>query len=198
MEKQESNKPVLSITIPLAGEPYRRAIAAMRALAEATGEMPRFLPHVTLQQVYDETDPDVVASSLYNIAQRIEPFNLQVSGLGVLSTPGERELWHLHLHVRKCEEILQVYELITSDLQERGLRTYPYTQDNWIPHLTLASGCFSKKKIKGLIKKIEEVPTSLSLVVENIDLHGLREDGRRWSLLRRIPLGNGKSEFRAA
>lgn len=180
--------PVVSVTITPKGRCYRLAKDIIERLARVQGEDEEPEPHITLQGVYDEAEMELVTRRVAEVAAGTHPFTVNVTGLGLLASPGDPDLLHLHLHVEKSPELLDLYSRLKHSLCDLGLRTYTYTPDEWVPHLTLASGHWSRAD---LIELLQEVGTRLPICILPVDQIRLNrlDPQNGWRCVERFSLG---------
>jgi 2'-5' RNA ligase len=185
---EEPTTPVISVTITPKGRCYNTAKSVIERLAKVQGSNEEQEPHITLQGIYDGADLAPVGIRVAAVAARTRPFCVTITGLGLLPSPAEPKLLHLHLHVEKSPEIVALYSHLKQELDALGLRTYPYSPREWVPHLTLASGHWSRTELAELLREIGPKLPVCILPVGEITLNRLHpREG--WQSVERFVLG---------
>jgi hypothetical protein len=101
------------------------------------------------------------------VANATRPFAVEVAGIGILASPSDPDLLFLHLNVAKTPPLLDLYARLKSSLDALGLRTYPFSPEEWVPHLTLASGHWSRRDLRELLRELDpEIPGCILPVAE--------------------------------
>lgn len=190
---EEPTTPVISVTIAPKGRCYQLAKAISGRLAHTQGAREQREPHITLQGIYDEADLSRVSQRVAAVAARTRPFAVNLTGLGLLPSPTDPSLLYLHLHVEKSPEILALYALLKRSLEALDLRVYPYTPEDWVPHLTLASGRWTREDLREMLREIGPTLPVCVLTVDELRLNRL-DAKLGWQLVRRFPLGKREPE----
>ncbi len=180
--------PVISITIMPKGNCYRLAKDIIARLARVHPEAADQEPHITLQGVYNQADLELLKECVGRVAAQTSPFCVNVTGVGLLSSPSNPEMLFLHLHVEKSPELVALYAALKRELQALGLQTYRYSPEEWIPHLTLAYGRWSRADLHGLLRELGPRLPVCILPADELRLNRLRETGD-WQLVARFPFG---------
>lgn len=169
--------PVVSVTINPTGPCYHLASNIIERLARLQGEEQTAEPHITLQGIYGEVEMDPVVARVASVAARTRPFQVNVNGLGLLPSPADPDLLFLHLHVERSPELITLYADLKAELDGLGLRTYPYGPNDWVPHLTLASGRWSRREVSDLLREVGPHLTTCQLRADAIHLNQLGPTG---------------------
>ncbi|MHB1005584.1 MAG: 2'-5' RNA ligase family protein [Chloroflexota bacterium] len=179
--------PNFSITITPRGQCYRLAKGIITRLARVAcaGELTQ--PHITLQGIYGDADLALVHNRVAKVATTTPPFRVTITGLGLLASPGDPERLHLHLHVERSSRIVALYAKLKQELDSLGLRTYPYSPEEWVPHLTLASGRWSRQELIELLREVGPTLPVCILPIDEFHLNRLDPD-YGWERLERFPL----------
>jgi 2'-5' RNA ligase len=193
---EEPTTPVISVTITPKGRCYTTAKKVIERLARVQGGDDEQEPHITLQGIYDGADLAPVGNCVAAVAGRTRPFCVTITGLGLLPSPADFNLLHLHLHVEKSPEIVALYAGLKQELDALGLRTYPYSPREWVPHLTLASGRWSRADLAELLREIGPKLPVCILPVDEITLNRLHPR-LGWQSVERFALGKGNSPSHA-
>lgn len=180
--------PVVSITITPKGRCYRVAKDIIGRLARVHPEASDQEPHITLQGIYGNADLELVSASVARVAGATRPFAVCVTGVGILASPSNPEMLYLHLHVEKSRELVGLYTALKHTLDALGLRTYPYSPEEWIPHLTLAFGRWSRRELHDLLREIGPRLPVCILPADELQLNRLGVEGR-WQIIERFPFG---------
>jgi len=179
--------PVISVTIMPKGRCYRLARSITERLARVQGGLATPQPHITIQGVYDNADLAPIKERVAWVAATTAPFCVNVTGIGLLTSPSDPSLLYLHLHVEKSEELLDLYAHLKGELDALGLHTYAYSPEDWVPHLTLASGRWSRRELMELLQELEpELPVCV-LPADEVQLNRLNGE-KDWRCVARFPL----------
>ncbi|MDA8218197.1 MAG: 2'-5' RNA ligase family protein, partial [Dehalococcoidales bacterium] len=144
--------PVMSVTIIPKGRCYSVAKDIIARLAHVMGEGSFSQPHITLQGIYNNADLSSVQDSVADVADHSLPFSVNIMGVGLLVSPTDPNLLFLHLHVEKSATLVDLYARLKANLDSVGVRTYPFSPPEWVPHLTLASGRWSRHELLELLE----------------------------------------------
>lgn len=178
--------PVVSVTIAPRGRCYRLAVRVGEQLARLHSQDISHRPHLTLQGIYGDADVALINSLVHGVAAATRPFTVEVFGIGVLVSPVDPQLLFLHLNVQKSEPLVELYARLKQDLDAHGLRTYSYSPEEWVPHLTLASGRWSGEELKDLLRELNLETPDCILPVAEVDVNCRGEDGN-WHSVDRHP-----------
>ena len=185
--------PVISVTIAPRGRCYQLASHIGEQLARVRGSDPSHRPHLTLQGIYDGADLAVVSSCVQAVAAATRSFAVQISGVGILASPADPNLQFLHFNVEKSAALLDLYSRVKQSLEALGLRTYPYSPEDWVPHLTLASGHWSRRELQDLLRHLDpEMPGCILPVVE-LDVNHRTGTGA-WHQVTSCPLARAERD----
>ncbi|MHB1133026.1 MAG: 2'-5' RNA ligase family protein [Chloroflexota bacterium] len=178
--------PIASVTIAPRGRCYQLAVRIGEQLARVHGQDITYRPHLTLQGIYDQANLDEVASVVRQLAATSKPFTVAVAGVGLLTSPSDPKMLFLHLNVVKSQQLVDLYAGVKQALEGLGLATYPFTPEQWVPHLTLASGRWSRSELDDLIRELEPGVPGCVLPVAELEVNR-REQGGNWTLVERCP-----------
>jgi 2'-5' RNA ligase len=181
--------PLISVTIPPHGRCYQLASRFGEQLARAHRSDASHSPHLTLQGIYDGADLAVVCSCVEKVAAATRPFAVRISGVGILSSPADPNLQFLHLNVEKSPSLLDLYTRLKQSLEALGLRTYPYSPEDWVPHLTLASGHWSQREMREMLGELDHEMPGCILPVAEADVNHRAAIGD-WHLVKRCPFAS--------
>jgi 2'-5' RNA ligase len=186
IENREQSTPVVSVTIAPRGRCYRLAVRVGEQLGRVQPREMVYRPHLTLQGVYGDVDVAVVDALVREVASTTRPFTVEICGIGVLASPVDPELLFLHLNVNKSEPLLALYGRIKGRLDAHGFRTYKYSPEEWVPHLTLTSGRWSRRELDTLLRELDPDTPGCLLPVAEIDVNCRDREGQ-WQLVNRHP-----------
>lgn len=179
--------PVMSVTITPKGKCYRLAKDVIARLARIQNSVAKHKPHITIQGIYEQERVEEIARHVSRLAEETPPFCVNVGGLGLLESPGDPGLLHLHLHVERSPELVDLYARLKADLEGLGVRTYPFSPDEWVPHLTLASGRWSRRDLLDLLEETGPNLPDCVMPLDQLELNRLTEDGT-WQTIGRFAL----------
>jgi 2'-5' RNA ligase len=183
MVKRNKPSPIISVTITPAGQCVRQAEEAARILARELGRDIKFHPHITLQVVYNEIDTTALEKAIGALCARLAPFELEVGGAGFLPSSSNPSRLHLLLKVDKTPTLANLYTALRECLISIGAETYPYTVEEWVPHLTLTYGEFPHGIRPYLAAQLEAAFASCSFVARGLTLNRL-EAPDKWTTIR--------------
>lgn len=190
---EQPTSPLLSVTITPKGRCYTTAKGVIERLAKALGSREEQKPHITLQGIYDDADLAKVSARVASVAARARPFCVNITGLGLLPSTTDPSLLHLHLHVEKSAEIVDLYAQLKANLDAAGLRTYPFSPEEWVPHLTLASGRWSREELLDVLREVGPNLPVCIMPADEIRLNRLHPQ-QGWQCEARFALGRGITE----
>jgi 2'-5' RNA ligase len=150
-------------------------------------------PHFTLQTVYNEIDETKAARVLLEVAQSIDAIEAVARGFGLLGGPQDPSLKYIYVRVAKTAALAELYRQIKNAYLGIGALTNPYDAQEWIPHLSVASGRWTIDQAHGLIRRLETEfgPSMLpcTFLVRELQLHRMANDGT-WSKIGEVMLRN--------
>jgi 2'-5' RNA ligase len=184
--------PVVSVTCTPKGKCYNVAKDIIERLARHQNEDAVPEPHITLQGIYQCVLVEDIYDRVARVAAETHPFAVTVEGLGLLVSPNDPDLLHLHLHVEKSPELVNLYSRMKEELDELGLRTYPFSSEEWVPHLTLASGKWSRRDLRSLLLEVGPTLPVCVMPIDHIELNRLRADGE-WRSVQRFDFAGVKT-----
>ena len=181
--------PVISVTIAPRGRCYQLAVRIGEQLARVSGQDVTYRPHLTLQGVYDHADLDQVTGTVREVAATTLPFTVDVAGVGLLTSPSDPRMLFLHLNVVKSEPLVDLFGRIRDAVSALGVQTYPYTREEWVPHLTVASGRWSRNELDELLRHLQPDIPGCILPVADVSVNR-REESGVWTLVERCPFAS--------
>lgn len=182
----------MSVTVPPTGQCYRLAARIIDKLSRLSGGG-CFPPHLTLQAVFNEALEPSVAAAVKKTAEQTPPFQAQIDGLGILPAAYDPEVKFVYLRVAKSDHLIALYLLVKTQLENAGAETYPYRPDEWIPHITVASGRWSWRQAEELIAELSHTDLDCRFPVRTLRLNRAEPDGR-WTTVMEVPLKPSKSD----
>ena len=141
---------------------------------------------MTLQGIYDSAELRPITEAVCRVAEATRPFVVPISGIGILASPATPDLLYLHLSVEKTAALVDLYTRVKRSLAELGLRTYPYSPEEWVPHLTLATGYWSRRELQELLRELEPDVPGCILPVAELDVNHRTATGE-WHPVARCP-----------
>lgn len=160
---------------PLVYQAWKDLIHECGLPAEILSPVPHFTWHVS--QGYDLEKVQLV---LEQIAQKVKPFQVQASGLGlftgaepVLLLPIMKRIRLIRLHRRLFERIVT----LASEPSEY------YTPDNWIPHITIAYSDLFPERLSCAIERLAYREIQIEIPVDHLAL-GYFTAGKSWGIMR--------------
>lgn len=139
----------------------------------------RFQPHVTLHMIYDVQDVTAVEELLREACERTAPLTINVITTPSLLPRTDVEAMSLAVDIEKTPELEDLYWRLQSDLGAAGLRSYAFTPEQWLPHLTLVY--LTEAPDAELIATVSSLLESLgacSFLTTSLQLNRLDEKGR--------------------
>ena len=123
------------------------------------------IPHFSYMTFNKISDKELLKNSLQNISGQLEPFEIQISGLGIFK--GEEPI--LYLPVVRTKKLSDVHSLILSEISDYISETSDfYSEENWIPHITLAIRDINLDNISCAIEQCLQFQLSFRLKVDHI------------------------------
>ena len=179
--------PSYSVTVVPGGPCYRIALALSRRLAVLSGLPAGPRPHVTIQMIYGPADSKRMYQTLVDVAARVRPFVLNVSGVGVLPSLTEPGKSFINAKLQRTPDLLTLHRLVTQRMQALGLQTFAASGMEWIPHLSIVSGSFSPTVQRLLLEELQRGLDSCTFLVNALHLNRRLPNGQ-WCTLATVPL----------
>jgi 2'-5' RNA ligase len=106
-----------------------------------------------------------IEEKLEEIGRQLIPLTVQTGGLGIFT--GIKPI--LYLPLIKTRELLSSHELIWFGFQSivSGTNKH-YAPDSWIPHITLAYGDVSTRRLSCAIQNLSVIDLSMNIQIDNI------------------------------
>ncbi|TAK32121.1 MAG: hypothetical protein EPO21_15970 [Chloroflexota bacterium] len=148
----------------------------------------RLQPHVTLHMIYGVEDVTVVEDLLREVCGRTAPLTIRVTTTPSFLPRTDAEAMSLAVDIEKTPELEDLYMRLQSALSSAGLRSYTFTPEQWLPHLTLLY--LTELPSRELIATVSSLLASLrpcSFLTRSLELNRLDEN-ERWVELRSFPL----------
>lgn len=186
----------MSVTVPPTGQCYRLAAKIIDKLSRLSGGG-CFPPHLTLQAVFNQAPERSVAAAVKKTAEQTPPFQAQIDGLGILPAAYDPEVKFVYLRVAKSEPLIALYLQTKRELERAGAETYPYRPDEWIPHITVASGRWSWRQAEELIAELSHTDLSCRFPVRVLRLNRVEPDGH-WTTVLEVPLKPSKGDTQSS
>ena len=124
------------------------------------------LPHFSWH-VANEYDEDAVESHLSDLVKGMEPFTINIAGIGIFSA----EVPVLYLPVTKTPKVSELHGELWAQLKPLSSAiNLNYDPQVWIPHVTLTTGEASNDAICLVITELAHIPTSMELIVDHLAL----------------------------
>jgi 2'-5' RNA ligase len=110
-------------------------------------------------------DNSAIEEKLEEIGPKLIPLSVQTGGLGIFT--GLKPV--LYLPLIKTRELLTSHEMIWLNFQSivNGTNQY-YAPESWIPHITLAYGDLSARRLSCAIQNLSVIDLSMSIQIDNI------------------------------
>lgn len=177
----------MSVTIPPAGECLHRAKRIIDVLARRL-ERPGFPPHLTLQAIFNPLPETKVIDAVQRVARQTTAFEIQIDGLDILPAPFDPAIKYVYLTVAKSQQLAGLYRHLKDSLLDIGVQTYPYEPDDWIPHVTVASGRWSDAQARELVASVSPPKRDCFFLARALEVHRAQADGT-WVDVAEVPLG---------
>ena len=160
-------------------------------LARVSGQDVTYRPHLTLQGVYDGADLDQVTAAVRGVAVTTAPFTVDVEGVGLLTVTLRPEDALLAPQRRQERAASRAsYGRVKEALSAQGMQTYPYTREQWVPHLTLASGTLvAATNWTSSLRHLQPDIPGCILPVADVSVNR-REESGLWTLVERCPFAS--------
>lgn len=152
---------MIGIVSMLAGESGLQVIALQRKLNAVCGATITGLPHPHLTYLIASGEADSqFLSTLAQIASRIDPLSVRVTGLGVF--PGAEPV--LFLLVPRVPELAALHLSLCNLAHERDAEVDAYyVPKNWLPHITLANRGLCIDRAAGMLGELYLQPLDLDI-----------------------------------
>ena len=138
-------------------------------------------PNVTFQGG-EVTDIKVLVREFRDFAVEIEPFKIEVDGLGRF----DRSV--IYLRVKKSREIARINEVANQLLKTRCVKVFEeYSPERWIPHITVAMGDLLESEFDKAWSSLSGVKFGFEQQLHNICLVNRHPSGKI-KILRKFPL----------
>ena len=148
----------------------------------------RFQPHVTLHMIYGVQDAAAVGELLQEVCERTAPLTINVSSTPSFLPRTDAEAMSLAVDLEKTPELESLYWRLQSNLGAAGLRSYAFTPEQWLPHMTLVY--LTEPLSPEFIQTVSSLLAAFgpcSFLATTLQLNRLDEKGR-WVELQSFPL----------
>lgn len=170
-------------------EPHRYAdIEAIWSYLEADCDLKGVkitpVPHVSWQLV-DSYQMDMLFAVLEEFCRHAKPFLARTTGLGIFT--GENPV--IYIPLVKNHQLLRFHEILWNETARAGSGIIPhYSPENWIPHITLASGDVDRIKLSCAMERLAFHTYNWEFVVDHLVV-GRQRDEEVSEFIRHFELG---------
>lgn len=151
------------------------------------------MPHVTLPVPTGSLEGQTIASAVRPVCAIVSPLHLPIIGSGVLPSTTEPGRLNIHCAIARTNRLIRLTRTIIAALDTLGAASLPIPLEDWIPHVTLASGFFGNQPLHQYVSRVSGTMDNLVFLADAIDVSEQDPSGQ-WVLVRRFPLsGQGSA-----
>lgn len=131
------------------------------------------IPHFSYVTYEGVVNHDAIFEALQRVAAEMEPFQIQVSGLGVFQ--GKTPI--LYLPIVKTKLLIELHAKILNDVLKHVEKASPfYLEENWIPHITLAIRDVNLDNLSCAVDQCMQFDLSFRLKVDQLAILYMDEE----------------------